>query len=101
MLLRVLGRLPLTEVAAGWGARRWRSLNLDWSYGGTAGQDRCLRRSGRNRGQSGRCRSKIGASVVSQAGYAPFHPAEVAVPRELFRKILGLVDGLGPAPLPP
>ena len=31
----------------------------------------------------------------------PIPEAEVAVPRELFRKILRLIDGLRPAPLSP
>ncbi len=44
---------------------------------------------------------KIGARVVSHGRYVTFQLAEVAVPRELFRKILCLIDGLRPAPLPP
>ncbi len=44
---------------------------------------------------------KIGASVVSQAGYVTFQLAEVAIPRTLFVEILRLIDGLRPAPLPP
>ncbi len=44
---------------------------------------------------------KIGATVVSYGRYVTFQLAEVAVPRELFRKILSLIDGLRPAPLPP
>ncbi len=44
---------------------------------------------------------KIGAKVVSHGRYVTFQLAEVTVPRELFRKILRLVDGLRPAPLPP
>ena len=44
---------------------------------------------------------KIGAKVVSHGRYVTFQLAEVAVPRELFRKILRLIDGLRPAPLPP
>ena len=44
---------------------------------------------------------KIGAKVVSHGRYVTFQLAEVAVPRELFRKILSLIDGLRPAPLPP
>jgi hypothetical protein len=44
---------------------------------------------------------KIGAKVVSHGRYVTFQQAEVAVPRELFREILRLIDGLRPAPLPP
>ncbi len=44
---------------------------------------------------------KIGAKVVSQAGYVTFQLAEVAIPRSLFANILRLIDGLRPAPLPP
>ena len=44
---------------------------------------------------------KIGAKVVSHGRYVTFQLAEVAVPRELFQKILGLIDGPRPAPLPP
>ena len=44
---------------------------------------------------------KIGAKVVLHGRYVTFPLAEVAVPKELFRKILSLIDGLRPAPLPP
>ena len=44
---------------------------------------------------------KIGAKVVSHSRYVTFQPAEVSVPRELFRGIRRLIDGLRPAPLPP
>ncbi len=44
---------------------------------------------------------KIGAKVVRQGRYVTFQLAEVAVLKELFRKILRLTDGLRPAPLPP
>ncbi len=44
---------------------------------------------------------KIGAKVVRHGRYVNFQMAEVAVPRELFRKILRLIDGLRLAPLPP
>ena len=44
---------------------------------------------------------KIGAKVVSHGRYVTFQLAEVAVPRELFRKILRLIYGLRLAPLPP
>ncbi len=43
---------------------------------------------------------KIGAKVVSHGRYVTFHLAEVAVPRELFRKILNLIDDLRPRPAP-
>jgi hypothetical protein len=43
---------------------------------------------------------KIGAKVVRHARYAVFQMAEVAVPRELFEKILRLIDGLRPQPNP-
>ncbi len=44
---------------------------------------------------------KIGAKVVRHGRYVTFQLAEVAVSRELFRKILRLIDDLRPAPLPP
>jgi hypothetical protein len=44
---------------------------------------------------------KIGAKVVSHGRYVTFQLAEVAVPRDLFRKILCLIDMLRPGPLPP
>ena len=44
---------------------------------------------------------KIGAKVVSHGRYVTFQLAEVVVPMELFRKILRLIDGLRPVPLPP
>jgi len=37
---------------------------------------------------------KIGAKVVSHGRYVTFQLAEVAVPRSLFQKILGLIDDL-------
>ena len=43
---------------------------------------------------------KIGAKVVSHGRYVTFQLAEVAVPRELFRKILGLIDDLRRRPVP-
>ena len=43
---------------------------------------------------------KIGAKVVHHARYAVFQMAEVAVPRELFEKILRLIDGLRTRPAP-
>jgi hypothetical protein len=43
---------------------------------------------------------KIGAKVVSHGRYVTFQLAEVAVPRDLFRKILGLIDDLRPRPAP-
>ncbi len=44
---------------------------------------------------------KVGAKVISHGRYVTFQLAELAVPRELFRKILRLIDRLRPAPLPP
>ncbi len=43
---------------------------------------------------------KIGAKVVRHGRYVTFQLAEVAVPRELFRKILSLIDDLRPRPDP-
>ncbi len=43
---------------------------------------------------------KIGAKVVSHGRYVTFQMAEVAVPRSLFQKILGLIDGLRRRPVP-
>ena len=43
---------------------------------------------------------KMGAKVVSHGRYVTFQLAEVAVPRELFRKILSLIDDLRPRPAP-
>ncbi len=43
---------------------------------------------------------KTGAKVVSHGRYVTFQLAEVAVPRELFRKILSLNDDLRPRPAP-
>ena len=43
---------------------------------------------------------KIGAKVVSHGRYVTFQLAEVAVPRELFRKILRLVEDLRRRPVP-
>ncbi len=43
---------------------------------------------------------KIGAKVVSHGRYVSFQLAEVAVQRELFRKILSLIDDLRPRPIP-
>ncbi|MCR9074253.1 MAG: IS1380 family transposase [Alphaproteobacteria bacterium] len=39
---------------------------------------------------------KIGAKVIVHARYAVFQMAEVAVPRDLFRRILDLIDDLRP-----
>ena len=39
---------------------------------------------------------KIGAKVVAHARYTVFQMAEVAVPRDLFRRILQLIDGIRP-----
>ncbi len=43
---------------------------------------------------------KIGAKVVSDGRYVTFQLAEVAVPKELFRKILSLIDDLRRRPAP-
>jgi hypothetical protein len=43
---------------------------------------------------------KISAKVVSHGRYVTFQLAEVAVPRELFRNILGLIDDLRRRPGP-
>jgi hypothetical protein len=37
---------------------------------------------------------KVGAKVVAHGRYVTFQMAEVAVPRDLFREILNLIDGL-------
>ena len=39
---------------------------------------------------------KIGAKVITHARYTVFQMAEVAVPRDLFRRILSLIDDLRP-----
>ena len=39
---------------------------------------------------------KIGAKVIAHARSTVFQMAEVAVPRDLFRRILDLIDGLRP-----
>ncbi len=44
--------------------------------------------------------SKIGAKIVRHGRYVTFQLAEVAVPRELFRKIPSLIDDLRPRPAP-
>ncbi len=41
---------------------------------------------------------KIGAKVVAHGRYVTFHLAEVAVPHDLSRKILRLIDDLRPRP---
>jgi hypothetical protein len=43
---------------------------------------------------------KIGAKVVRHGRYVTFQLAEVAVPKELFRKILSLIDDLRRRPIP-
>ncbi len=43
---------------------------------------------------------KIGAKIIAHARYTIFQMAEVAVPRDLFRKILRLIDDLRPRPAP-
>ncbi len=42
----------------------------------------------------------VGAKVVRHGRYVTFQMAEVAVPRGLFRKILGLIDDLRRRPAP-
>src|SRR4051794_41922172 len=39
---------------------------------------------------------KIGAKVIAHARYTVFQMAEVAVPRDLFRRILAMIDELRP-----
>ena len=39
---------------------------------------------------------KIGAKLVAHGRYMTFQMAEVAVPRDLFRRILQMIDGLRP-----
>ena len=43
---------------------------------------------------------KIGAKLVAHGRYVTFQLAEVAVPRDLFREILRLIDDLRPSPTP-
>jgi hypothetical protein len=43
---------------------------------------------------------KIGVKVVRRARYVIFQRADVAVPKELFQGIRGLIDGLRPRPAP-
>ena len=42
---------------------------------------------------------KIGAKVITHARYTVFQMAEVALPRDLFRRILAMIDGLRPRPV--
>ncbi len=44
-------------------------------------------------------RVKIGAKVISHGRYVTFQLAEVAVPKELFRKIMSLIDDLRRRPV--
>ena len=39
---------------------------------------------------------KIGAKIITHARYAVFQMAEVAVPRDLFRRVLELIDDIRP-----
>jgi hypothetical protein len=39
---------------------------------------------------------KIGAKVITHARYTVFQMAEVAVPRDLFRRVLKMIDSLRP-----
>jgi hypothetical protein len=43
---------------------------------------------------------KIGAKIVTHARYVTFQMAEVAVPSQLFGKILRLIEGLRPRTAP-
>jgi len=42
---------------------------------------------------------KIGAKVIAHARYSVFQMAEVAVPRDLFRRILEVIDEIRPREL--
>ncbi len=42
---------------------------------------------------------KIGAKIVRHGRYVTFQKAEVALPRELFQKILRLIDDLRQRPV--
>jgi hypothetical protein len=42
---------------------------------------------------------KIGAKVIAHARYTVFQMVEVAVPRDLFRRILAMIDELRPRPI--
>jgi hypothetical protein len=42
---------------------------------------------------------KIGAKVIAHVRSTVFQMAEVAVPRDLFRRILALIDDLRPRPV--
>ena len=44
---------------------------------------------------------KIGAKVIAHARYTVFQMAEVAVPRDLFRRILAMIDELRPKRIEP
>ncbi len=44
---------------------------------------------------------KISAEVVAHSRYSVFPMAEMAVPREMFRRILEMIDGLRPRKPPP
>jgi hypothetical protein len=44
---------------------------------------------------------KIGAKVITHARYTVFQMAEVAVPRDLFRRILAMIDELRPKQIEP
>ena len=39
---------------------------------------------------------KIGAKVIAHARYTVFQMAEVAVPRDLFRRVLVMIESLRP-----
>ena len=42
---------------------------------------------------------KIGAKVIAHARYTVFQMAEVALSRDLFRRILAMIDDLRPRPV--
>ena len=42
---------------------------------------------------------KIGAKVIAHARYTVFQMAEVALPRDLFGRILAMIEGLRPRPI--
>jgi DDE family transposase len=44
---------------------------------------------------------KIGAKVIAHARYTEFQMAEVVVPRDLFRRILDLIEDLRPTQVAP
>ena len=77
-LERVLSRKKANYAGAG------DSISLRWEKGVFVAQLTTLREK----------LIKIGAKVVRHGRYITFQLAEVAVPKELFRKILSLIDDL-------